>query len=504
MLRISEVGQGAESVRRMSSTYHYNDWDVGDDFRGPLLNCCSSSAVSDSSQPGDGKSCPDADHPVSCGDDSTNPEGSHAVLHTSFDDCESLMDQQRQPQTADVLQFFLQCDFLSPCSVRFLRELIRAGGRLAREGRNVQGGEDVYAEGDIGSSMYIITRGSALVSVKERFVNELGPGRHFGEALVLGEGVRTETVRARTFLHVSEVTNVALSRLLGGVRRPKNGAEAWGADEPDTSSVLSGVSERRQRNTTQEFHEERLHFAGLAAQLQTSSETPAAVPPVLRNKSCTKRPVGQVHASISSTPSSARRMSSPPSVTDTPRSALDGSQIHCHARRPRTTAEERSGRQAPLHDCQDDANHRAARERFAMRLMTSLQCDMWSGYMVPPRSRRRAKRSCNDSFLESPGTLRTVTPPDLTLLPPVDVMISSQKQKLLQQILLHTGSEEWQARGSPRTLWPCVSQWVTGPMSVPQAPTRSRQVERWSALRQSVGRETLQGGPCCLTRPHQR
>merc|ERR1719469_423492 len=88
--------------------------------------------------------------------------------------------------------------------------MIAAGGPAAQRGSTFDSGSIVYSQGDPGSSMFLVCRG-----VAESGGRQLSEGHTFGEAQVLGDPRRRETVRARTTLHVLEVRSNVLARMLG-------------------------------------------------------------------------------------------------------------------------------------------------------------------------------------------------------------------------------------------------------------------------------------------------
>lgn len=63
-------------------------------------------------------------------------------------------------------------------------------------------GEAIVREGDMSGRFYIITSGEVEVVQRvdgaERRIRRLGPGDHFGEIALLGNGRRTATVRTLT------------------------------------------------------------------------------------------------------------------------------------------------------------------------------------------------------------------------------------------------------------------------------------------------------------------
>jgi CRP-like cAMP-binding protein len=75
-------------------------------------------------------------------------------------------------------------------------------------------GHRVTLEGFRGREFYLITQGTAAVSIGDRRVAELGPGDFFGEVAVLGDGLRSATVTAATPLRCLVLSDDGLERLL--------------------------------------------------------------------------------------------------------------------------------------------------------------------------------------------------------------------------------------------------------------------------------------------------
>ena len=62
------------------------------------------------------------------------------------------------------------------------------------EVQDVSAGVNLTGEGASGYSFYILSDGTASVTIDGVEVNTLGPGDFFGELAILGHGVRTATV----------------------------------------------------------------------------------------------------------------------------------------------------------------------------------------------------------------------------------------------------------------------------------------------------------------------
>ncbi len=75
-------------------------------------------------------------------------------------------------------------------------------------------GRRVVLEGLRGSDFFLIVAGRAAVLVDGWRVASLGPGDFFGEIAVLGDGMRSASVRAETPLHCLVLPNGGLERLI--------------------------------------------------------------------------------------------------------------------------------------------------------------------------------------------------------------------------------------------------------------------------------------------------
>jgi CPA1 family monovalent cation:H+ antiporter len=105
-----------------------------------------------------------------------------------------------------------------PCFVQADEELLK---KVASQliSRTVSEGEDVIVEGATGSSMYLIVRGSVLVTARDEQGRQvplasLGPGDEFGELGALLGGARRATVRAMTPLNLLELTRSDLESVM--------------------------------------------------------------------------------------------------------------------------------------------------------------------------------------------------------------------------------------------------------------------------------------------------
>ena len=97
-------------------------------------------------------------------------------------------------------------------------------------------GEVLMRQGEVGTSMYVITRGAAEVSIFAAGVKEvladLGPGDVVGEISLLTGAYRNATVTATRKVTALEIAKPALQALL--------------SEAPDLIPRLAGVIEQRQ------------------------------------------------------------------------------------------------------------------------------------------------------------------------------------------------------------------------------------------------------------------
>ncbi|MGW4096507.1 MULTISPECIES: cAMP-activated global transcriptional regulator CRP [unclassified Mycobacterium] len=101
-------------------------------------------------------------------------------------------------------------------------------------------GEVVFAEGEPGDTLYIITAGKVKIGRKsvdgrDSLITLMGPSDMFGELAIFDPGPRTSTVTALT-----EVKTVVMSRSV---------LRSWIADRPEIAEQLLRVLARRLRRT---------------------------------------------------------------------------------------------------------------------------------------------------------------------------------------------------------------------------------------------------------------
>jgi CRP-like cAMP-binding protein len=75
-------------------------------------------------------------------------------------------------------------------------------------------GRRIVLEGLRGSDFFLVVTGTAAVLVDGWRVATLGPGDFFGEIAILGDGLRSASVRAETPLHCLVLPNGKLERLI--------------------------------------------------------------------------------------------------------------------------------------------------------------------------------------------------------------------------------------------------------------------------------------------------
>ncbi len=75
-------------------------------------------------------------------------------------------------------------------------------------------GRRIVIEGPRGSDFFVVVTGTAAVLVDGWRVATLGPGDFFGEIAILGDGVRSASVRAEAPLHCLVLPNGKLEQLI--------------------------------------------------------------------------------------------------------------------------------------------------------------------------------------------------------------------------------------------------------------------------------------------------
>jgi CRP-like cAMP-binding protein len=103
-------------------------------------------------------------------------------------------ERKRRKRSADALA---QVPLLSALSRRHLHQLADVSQITA-----YRQGTSVIREGDLGSTLYVIVEGQAVVSRGGKRLTTLAPGDFFGEVSLLDGGPRTASVTAETRLSV--------------------------------------------------------------------------------------------------------------------------------------------------------------------------------------------------------------------------------------------------------------------------------------------------------------
>jgi CRP/FNR family transcriptional regulator, cyclic AMP receptor protein len=102
-------------------------------------------------------------------------------------------------------------------SIPLFKELSKSELRsVLRSSRSVEfpPGQTIITEGEKGKGFYVLTRGTATVSVDGKEIVSLGPGAYFGEMAVLDGGPRTATIKAGSPVGTLELTNAALLHVI--------------------------------------------------------------------------------------------------------------------------------------------------------------------------------------------------------------------------------------------------------------------------------------------------
>jgi CRP/FNR family transcriptional regulator, cyclic AMP receptor protein len=97
----------------------------------------------------------------------------------------------------DVLRHFAQVPLFTSVSKKGLRAVAAAATEI-----DVPAGKDLVREGEHDRYLYVITRGTAVVTKSGRRLKELVPGDFFGELAFLSGAARSATVQAYTDLRV--------------------------------------------------------------------------------------------------------------------------------------------------------------------------------------------------------------------------------------------------------------------------------------------------------------
>ncbi|MDP8909127.1 MAG: cyclic nucleotide-binding domain-containing protein, partial [Chloroflexota bacterium] len=91
---------------------------------------------------------------------------------------------------------------------------------------DVEAGDDVFRQGDVGDHLYVIADGEADVIRDGRLIRTMGRGEAFGEIALLRTTTRTTTVRARTPLRLYTLDGRAFVSAINGYAASSREADA--------------------------------------------------------------------------------------------------------------------------------------------------------------------------------------------------------------------------------------------------------------------------------------
>ena len=111
--------------------------------------------------------------------------------------------------TADLASALVEAPLFAGCDPRDI-----AGILAEFDDVRFPSGRRIVLEGLRGSDFFVVVAGTAAVLVDGWRVATLGPGDFFGEIAVLGDGLRSASVRAETPLHCLVLPNGKLEQLI--------------------------------------------------------------------------------------------------------------------------------------------------------------------------------------------------------------------------------------------------------------------------------------------------
>lgn len=91
---------------------------------------------------------------------------------------------------------------------------------------DVEAGQDVFSQGDVGDRFYVIADGEADVVRDGRLIRTMRSGEAFGEIALLRSTTRTTTVRARTALRLYTLDGQDFVSVISGYRSSSRAADA--------------------------------------------------------------------------------------------------------------------------------------------------------------------------------------------------------------------------------------------------------------------------------------
>lgn len=374
--------------------------------------------------------------------------------------CTGVMSSQTGVEAFSARKVFSACEFFDSCSLCFIRELVASGEPPLWQGISFDSGSIVYSEGEEGASMYVVVRGQAEATAKDRGSRTLGPLDYFGEAQALGVlSKRQETVNAATPLHVLEVSCSTLTDLL----RRKREAEPTGRGMHDSSDVYAFKEERKYferlaDNVYQSFTRRRRRQRGRLACGGFSRDEDQELAELASKLKVHLSKVGGTSSTLAQAVPLPDAVAAPSSA-----SALEN---------PRAWRKRVEQAQAAMEG--DTVEDVASVLRYMKKLKASIRADLRGGYKMPvdlvqaqkdlggtgkvkvdswldmtpsevsssepqtpPRCQRRSRQdpmSDSSSAVPESGASETGSTIDLRLLPPFRFMNTKQKHLLLQQL----------------------------------------------------------------------
>mmetsp|Transcript_88324 Transcript_88324/g.248755 ORF Transcript_88324/g.248755 Transcript_88324/m.248755 type:complete len:609 (-) Transcript_88324:45-1871(-) len=394
----------------------------------------------------------------------------------------SVLREQRRVAPFDALRLCLECNFFKPCSVAFVRHLIMASGKSFWQGVAYPSGSVVYAEGELGHCMYVVSRGVAELTPKDKLRDpvELRAGDYFGAAQVLGVlSRRHETIVAKTSLHVLVVSSTTLSQILKRTPEDNEVGDPSPASprcsrqfrhSEEIGSYLMGKFPPNGVVPPYVFMDERRHFERESSRIYLELGMPSAHSRGESRKvfKGNRLKLGDCNddevetTAEGSSDINCRKAALPVSCTSTPRRPAPDMaprlfvKPQLEVRVPSSCAGETpraaSDASAVVDDALDVASHMGGTglsERFAQRLVRSIRKDMRRGYMMPqdPLGVSGARdfgialcdESSSPTAAEEDEDEEALKPDfsanlELRLLPPVVLMSATQKQSVLRQL----------------------------------------------------------------------
>ena len=86
-----------------------------------------------------------------------------------------------------------------------------------------EAGADVFSEGDVGDSLFIVIEGKVRVHVKDKVIAELGERECFGEMAILDASPRSATVTARSSVSLLRIAREDFQEIMAEKHSIANG-----------------------------------------------------------------------------------------------------------------------------------------------------------------------------------------------------------------------------------------------------------------------------------------